>query len=277
MLKFEYMKQIIINADDFGIHTDANHAIVDLFLKKTVSAASLMMNTGQSIAEAIALVKHYKIPVALHFNLTLQNPRFKNRGDFERQYFFRRVPALYIKEELEQQYNYLVRQGIIPTNIDSHQHIHNWPGIFRIVAIFAKTKNIPLRIPEEWPIFNKYDRIRLTDLKFIFRKMIFLVFSKINKIQARLLGVKTNCDLVSFFSLWPRPVKFTEKHLELLLSKVKNNTDYMCHPAVSAENMKGLTSISDISVQEYNLMTKDSFLAMIKKYDLELINYKEIA
>lgn len=270
------MKKVIITADDFGIHSNANKAIVDLYQKKLISNTSIMVNMGKSSEEAIELANLYNIPVGLHFNLTLNNLDFKNRGEFEKKYFFRKISNKYIKEQLEKQYEYLLSKAIKPIYIDSHQHIHNWPGVFNIVAKFAKEKNIPVRIPEEWPVFNPYNRLKVQELKHVFRKIIFLIFSKINKLQAKIIGVKTNSRLTSFFALWPRPDKYDEKLHELLLKNIKDDTDFMCHPIVSAEGIKGLTSITDISVQEYGLMTNKLFLAMIEKYQIKLINYGEL-
>jgi predicted glycoside hydrolase/deacetylase ChbG (UPF0249 family) len=270
------MKKIIINADDFGIYHDVNLAIVELFKRKALSSTTIMVTLGKSSAEAIELAKANKLAVGLHFNLTLGNDRFKNRQDFEKNYILGRVSRFYIQSELKKQYDYLVTQGVIPTHLDSHQHIHNWPGVFRIVARFAKEKNMPVRIPEEWPVFNKYEKPGLKDLKQLIRKILFLCLSKFNKLQALFMGVKTNSNLLSLFALWPRPAIYEEKYIQLLLDNAKKNTEYMCHPAVSNAELKNITSISDVSVQEYGLMTNDSFLAMISKNNIELVDYSKI-
>jgi predicted glycoside hydrolase/deacetylase ChbG (UPF0249 family) len=167
----------------------------------------------------------------------------------------------------------LLKAGLRPTHLDSHQHIHNWPGIFRIVAGFAKANGLAVRIPEEWPVWNSRQQPKLSDLKQFFRKIFFLVFSKINKLQAFFYGVKTNRNLLSVFALWPRPAKLTEQDLVNLLGKAIEYSEYMCHPLVSAAKMRKLSSITDFSVQEYALMTKKSFLAMINRLDLQLINF----
>lgn len=270
------MKKIIINADDFGIHHEANLAIVQLFKRKALSSTTIMVTFGESSSKAIELAKANKLAVGLHFNLTLGNERFKNRKNFEKNYILGRISSSYIQVELKKQYDFLVERGIVPTHLDSHQHIHNWPGVFRIVAKFAKEKNIPVRIPEEWPVFNKYQNPTFKDLKQLIRKILFLLLSKFNKWQALIIGVKTNTTLLSLFALWPRPTVFEYKHIQLLLAKAKNNTEYMCHPAISNAELKNITSISDVSVQEYGLMTKDSFLAMISENNIELVDYSKI-
>jgi len=270
------MKQLIINADDFGIHHDANQAIVELYKIGALSSATIMVTLGASSLEAMELAKKHNISVGLHFNLTLKDDNFKNRQDFEHKYILGKLSKKNILAELEKQYKVLIEHDIVPTHLDSHQHIHNWPAIFRIVAGFAKSKGIPVRIPEEWPIYNIYEKVTIKDLKQLIRKILFFVLSKFNKLQSLFLGVKTNKNLISIFALWPRPKKYEDKHLELVLARVKDKTEYMCHPIVSALGMQGLTSIADTSQQEFSLMTKESFLANIKRKNLELINYSNL-
>lgn len=267
------MNQVIINADDFGINSSANAAIADLYRKKALSSATIMINMGHSSTEAVTAAKLLNIPVGLHFNLTLNQKKYPNRSSFEKDYITGKMDKTYVLNELNRQYSALMAAGLRPTHLDSHQHIHNWPGIFRIAADFAKEKMIALRIPAEIPIFNPYEKIKLSDLKQLVRKLIFVFFSKMNKIYAQKIGVKTNQNLVSVFALWPRPAELTEKHLELIINKCRDKTEYMCHPAAAQQNMSGLTSIGKTSEEEYVLMTKNSFLDMIKKNNIELINF----
>lgn len=270
-------KKIIINADDFGIDTGVNNAVVELFNKGAISSATIMVTMGDSSKEAVALAKEHKIPVGLHFNLTLQHERFKNRRDFEKKYLAGKISAEYILSELKKQYNWLVTNGFKPTHIDSHQHIHNWPGVFRVVATFAKQRNLPVRIPSEHRIYNRYQKkISVSDLKQLIIKTAMLCFSVINQIQAFFIGVRTNKKLVSFFALFPRPLLPEMEHLKLILRQAKNKTEYMCHPVAVSDNIENLTAISDISKKEYALMTNKSFLAMINELNITLINYSNI-
>lgn len=273
MIRFLPMKKVIITADDFGIHSSANKAIVDLYQKKAISSASLMVNMGKSSEEAVELANLYNMPVGLHFNLTLNNPKYKNRADFEKQFILGKVSKVYIKEELQKQYDYLANKALKPAYLDSHQHIHNFPGVFNILAKFAKEKNIPVRIVEEWPVINPYQKLEFKDLKQIIRKIIFLFFAWFNRLQAKIIGIKTNNRLTSLFALLPRPQQVDLKHLELIFQRVKNNSEYMCHPLIEKIT---LTSIADISVQEYGLMTNKIFLDMIKNNKIQLINYGEL-
>jgi predicted glycoside hydrolase/deacetylase ChbG (UPF0249 family) len=62
--------QIVINADDFGCHTDVNYGIIEAHRHGVVTSASLMVNFEAS-AEAIGLaLENPSLHVGLHFNLS---------------------------------------------------------------------------------------------------------------------------------------------------------------------------------------------------------------
>ncbi|MDR1998093.1 MAG: ChbG/HpnK family deacetylase [Candidatus Margulisbacteria bacterium] len=266
---------IIINADDFGISASANKAIAELYKKGVISSATLLVDLPDSKAAA-DLAKRDRIPVGLHFNLTLGSPStppgtcFKNRGDFERQLLKGQIKKKFIQDELARQYQKMLDFGLTPTHLDSHQHIHNWPQLFPLFARFARAKNIPLRLVLEKTIFNKYDPFDPADAKRLWRKFISLCFGRWNSLLARLLRVQTNRALTSVFALWPLPAELTGKHLRLILRQARHNTEYMCHPLAAADNTP--TAITGISAQEYVLMTNPEFFAMIYN-KFNLINF----
>ena len=62
--------QVVINADDFGCHTDVNHGIVGAHRHGMVTSASFMVNFEAS-AEAVRLaLENPSLHVGLHFNLS---------------------------------------------------------------------------------------------------------------------------------------------------------------------------------------------------------------
>ena len=257
---------IIINADDFGISESANKAISELHKKGVLSSTTLLVDLPCSKAAA-DLAKRDKIPVGLHFNLTLNNAHFQNRGDFERKLLTGKVKKSFVRSELERQYQKMLDFGLTPTHLDSHQHIHNWPQLFPLFARFARAKKIPLRLVLEIPVFNKYTPFTSIEWKQLVRKTTAYIFGCWNWLAAKILRVKTNSALTSVFALWPFTKDLEEKHLRLLLRKLRHNSEYMCHPIVGADGTP--TSITPTSQQEYVLMTNPEFFAMIcNKFNL---------
>jgi len=151
----------IINADDFGLSDEVNRAILAAFEQGVISSTTIMANMP-AFARACALARRHGLQahIGLHFNLTYGGPlsgAIRNRrefcntdGQFELRLARHRlhlcaaaVQALH--SELQAQWTRCVQHGIVPSHIDSHQHIHNlWP-IAAIVADFARAQQVPVR------------------------------------------------------------------------------------------------------------------------------------
>ncbi|MDD3295348.1 MAG: ChbG/HpnK family deacetylase, partial [Geobacteraceae bacterium] len=63
------MKKLIINADDFGLSTGANRAVITAFREGILTSASLMVG-GKALHEAVALARENPgLQVGLHLTL----------------------------------------------------------------------------------------------------------------------------------------------------------------------------------------------------------------
>lgn len=153
---------IITNADDFGLSVQENEAILAGFAEGVISSATLMANMPAfEQACRAARVQRLDDRLGLHFNLSYGAPlsqpirglsRLCNaQGEFD---FSLPRHCLYlprsirqaIRVELNAQWNACVEQGVQPTHIDSHQHVHNLLPIAAIVADFAAEKAVPVRL-----------------------------------------------------------------------------------------------------------------------------------
>ena len=68
--------------------------------------------------------------------------------DFARGWISGRIRPEDVKRELETQVERVLRAGIIPTHLDSHQHVHCLPGMWKAIIELAKKYSIPyVRLP----------------------------------------------------------------------------------------------------------------------------------
>ena len=69
------MKKLIINADDFGLNTSVNHAIIESFEKGLINSTTLMANMP-GFEEAIELAHKNNIidKIGIHLCLTEGEP-----------------------------------------------------------------------------------------------------------------------------------------------------------------------------------------------------------
>lgn len=155
-------RQVIVNADDFGLSPNENAVIFAAFQAGVISSATAMANMP-AFEAACALARHASLQgrVGLHFNLTYGRPLsaaiLRSRtfcdghGVFDlslprHSLWLNREDRDAVREELQAQWQRCVEHGVRPSHIDSHQHVHNiWP-IGEIVARFAAHQGVPVRL-----------------------------------------------------------------------------------------------------------------------------------
>jgi predicted glycoside hydrolase/deacetylase ChbG (UPF0249 family) len=154
--------KLIINADDFGYNSNINAAIVTCFKKNLITSTTIMVNMD-GFEEAIRLASVHRLEsnIGLHVNLTEGKPLTDlsgtgltdQNGNFIMQVVFSKPSILIspstrkkIKTEIKAQYDKLIKSGIYPTHIETHQHVHTLPLLAPIFVEFAEEQKQKLRI-----------------------------------------------------------------------------------------------------------------------------------
>lgn len=144
------MKQLIVNADDFGLSSGANRAIIRAWQEGILTSTSLMMG-GQACDEAVALAKeHPGLQVGLHLTLVqgravVDHPHFPALTDKQgnlphdpvlagMRMFFIRSLRRQLKAEIEGQIQAFLATGLPLSHIDGHLNIHMHPTVFSILC-----------------------------------------------------------------------------------------------------------------------------------------------
>ena len=155
-------RQVIINADDFGLCYSENATIVRAFEAGVISSATVMANMpGFEQACVLARLPRLKGRIGLHFNLSHGQPlsqAIQSRPAFcdaDGQFTFSlsryclhlgSKDRSAIQDELQAQWQRCLDHGLRPSHLDSHQHVHNiWP-IGELVARFAARQDVPIRL-----------------------------------------------------------------------------------------------------------------------------------
>jgi predicted glycoside hydrolase/deacetylase ChbG (UPF0249 family) len=154
------LSTLIINADDFGISSNVNRAILSSMEAGLVTSTSIMANMP-GFEGAVEIVYAYpcmRDRVGLHLNLTqgrplsqliLDHPRFCGPdGNF----VFDRTRSLFsldrgeeeaIVQEFRMQLDKVMAAGIRPVHIDSHHHMHSQWALAPLVSRLARDYGIP--------------------------------------------------------------------------------------------------------------------------------------
>lgn len=143
------MKELIVNADDFGLSSGANRAIITAWREGILTSASLMVN-GAAFAEAVSLARDNPgLQVGLHLTLVQGKatapydgfPSITDRsGEFSNdpvmagmRYFFLKSLRRQLKAEIEGQIVKFTETGLPLSHIDGHLNIHMHPTVFDIL------------------------------------------------------------------------------------------------------------------------------------------------
>ncbi len=203
-------KKFVLNADDFGMTSAYNTAILEGYETGILKSASLVAN-GDAYEEAVTKVIPAcpELGVGVHLNIIEGKALAAeiglltdSNGVFNNSYGQMIIKSYQKKEFLEQaekefraQIEKIKSSGIKPTHIDSHVHTHAIPPLFELVCKLAKEYEIPqIRTQFERPYLVPDILIHL-NLKYpvnLIKIALLNSFTIINKPKVKRYGLTTN-------------------------------------------------------------------------------------
>jgi len=137
------MKQ---HADDLGLHSRANQAILKLIESGDVTSVSVLVTTA-GFSEIADHLRDIKVPTFLHFSLTEGDSvsgemSFVSQMKFIKLVLMHKLRTANIRTELTAQYEKLQACGVKIAGIDTHQHVHAFEPVASVVTAFAEANNI---------------------------------------------------------------------------------------------------------------------------------------
>ena len=166
------MKQLIVNADDFGLHPLINAGIIKGHQEGFITSTSLMPS-APCWQEAVRLAKENpRLGIGVHLTLVggvpsvLPKEQVSSLLDddglflpdyvaFAKRYYSGAVKKAELEAELRAQLERALSCGVNITHIDSHQHTHVLLGINSLVLKLSNEYNIiRVRIPKEGYLFT---------------------------------------------------------------------------------------------------------------------------
>jgi chitin disaccharide deacetylase len=160
------MRELIVNADDFGLTRQVSQGILDAHRDGVVTSTTLLAN-GRAFEDAVSMSRRApQLGIGVHLNLSEGAPvlppfRIPSLVDAQGTLHLtpsrlgigilkRRVSLSDVERELHAQIEKVLRAGISPTHLDGHKHIHVLPGISAVVIRLARRFGIGnVRCPVE--------------------------------------------------------------------------------------------------------------------------------
>ena len=173
------MKRLIINADDLGLSQEINQAVKMCYQAGSITGSSIMA-CGEHFDDAAGILRELNVQKAgVHLSLTGDLTPITDSVVFVLGYkdlFLRAISGKLDKariyDEFKAQIEKIKGAGLEVTHLDSHEHVHMFPGVLDVCLDLAGEFNIPfIRFPDEpcgigWKEFSFKDLIRHMALKF---------------------------------------------------------------------------------------------------------------
>jgi hopanoid biosynthesis associated protein HpnK len=160
------MKQLILNADDFGLTRGVNEGIVRAHQEGILTSATLMA-TGREFEDAVSRAKTApSLGVGCHLVLvggtavsppdeipslvTADGKFFVSLPQFVAKVSSGKVRSRDIERELTAQIQKIRSAGIEPTHVDTHKHTHAHPAVMKALGKVARERGVTrVRQPAE--------------------------------------------------------------------------------------------------------------------------------
>src|SRR3989440_7204766 len=148
---------LIRNADDFGLAPGVTQGILELAQCGAVTSTSTMINLPGS-KEAVAAARGAGLDMGLHLNICLGAPllspeavpslvapngRFVRADVITRRRFAGQLRLDEVEREWSAQIESFLACGVRPSHLDSHCHLHAYPGLYRLTMRLAVRYGIP--------------------------------------------------------------------------------------------------------------------------------------
>lgn len=278
------MKNLIVNADDFGRHELINSAVEKACREGCLKSATIMAG-GKFFDDAVDVARRNEnLGVGIHFTLangfpilppekipslvTDEGIFFENYVVFLKKFLQGKISLEEIKSELAAQLEKVQRTGLKLTHFDSHQHLHHIPGIIEICLDLAETAGIKaMRIANTKIFDGELDSIG----KFVGR----LGLSSLAKFAAH-KAHKKNFATPEHFAGIVAGESVSENFLENLILNLRDGTtEVMLHPGTDNKILQDYCEWNHDFEEELNAVTSPKILNLLTEKNISIKNFRQ--
>lgn len=292
------MRQLIVNADDFGLTPGVNRAIVETHGGGVVSSATLMAN-GPAFADAVQRARAAPtLSVGCHVVLVDGAPVSEPDAvdtllairSAEPDKFHSRLPAVAARavlggfdrdqlvEEISAQVRTVQSTGLQVTHLDTHKHTHVFPEILGALLRAARICGVPaLRNPfvpaatvraaqfaGQPGLWKRYGQVRM-----------LRSFAGQFRVKARRAGVATPDGVIGVVETG----SFNPSLLRQALTNLPEGTwELVCHPGYEDADLRAAhTRLIESRDQERRMLMSEKLRTFLDEQKIRLISYREFA
>jgi len=289
------MRRLIINADDFGLTSGVNRAVVEAHEYVVVTSTTLMAN-GQAFEQAIALAQSQpRLGVGCHIVLvdgaplldqTAVRSLLDQRGNSGRPHFrqgISRFGVLALLHQLDEneieaeaaaQIRKLQAAGITVTHIDSHKHTHLFPRVLRPLLRAAASCGVRA-------IRNPFERIQGSQLAAspsLWRRWtevgILRGLARQFREAVQEAGIATPDGTLAIVATG----SLNERLFRLMLENLPDGTwELVCHPGYNDADLQAVqTRLRESREQELRILTSSATRDLLAANGIEIVSFREL-
>lgn len=251
---------IIVCADDFGISSQANDAIIKLLERKRISAVSCLV-TGGAWNDGGTLLKNFQDAIDIGLHLSYRGLPFSKilllicAGRMDRKIIF---------EEFKIQLNcFLEKFGRPPDFIDGHQYIHQLPVFKSALLDLANVlKGSMFYVRNSSMLLKDILRRKIA----IPKSILISAAGKVFKKQLSERQINTNSDFLGIYDF--NADKNAGEILELFIKNIKKpNSILVVHPGYGNKVYRN-KCFEEKREEEMNYLISDKFKTTLEYFGL---------
>ena len=277
-------RQLIINADDFGLTPGVTEGIIYCSQSGCVTSTSVMVNHLMHQRISVNSSTKDYLGMGVHLNLTSGKPilppedlntMVKPDGEFIGvDYLFQHPDLVNIiqveKEWRAQIIGFLVKFGR-PDHLDSHHHIHLLPRFFQVFLQIAEEMRIPIRFPV---LMNELEGFPSDSLlsglsNDIAEEMLADDLALLERSSVRFPDYFVD-DFIT-----PN-IDQPEKLNEFIQHLPEGVTEMICHPGYLDDLLFQVSSYTQIRVDELKAITAPQLAGLFAHEQIDLISFGKI-
>lgn len=261
------MKQLIVNADDFGFTRDVNRGIVEAHQNGILTATTLMAD-GAAFKDAVALARETPtLDIGCHLVLVGDPPYPPTVGKLIAAIALGRVR---IYEELSRQVRTILDAGITPTHLDTHKHTHLLPPVLDAVTRISEEFKIQwVRRPFDLPSTGERPRKSKERVARAMRSM---------RGYFRRAFAKHGCRSTDWFTGFRMTGDYDAAELAAVIRALpEGSTEFMCHPGLCTDELRAArTRLTDSREAELRALCAPEVRTALEESGVRLVRYGEL-
>jgi predicted glycoside hydrolase/deacetylase ChbG (UPF0249 family) len=261
------VRQLVVNADDFGFTRDVNQGIIEAHVRGILTATTIMSN-GTAFEDAVQLARENPtLDIGVHLVLVGQAPFPMTVAELTAAIVLRRIR---IYDEFSAQVRRVLDAGLKPSHLDTHKHTHLLPPVLDAVARISEEFNIPwVRRPFDFPLQPG----RVSWKKRAVSQTFGVVRGRFERVLTR-----HGCRSTDHFAGFQMTGKFQASDVaELIRSLPEGSTEFMCHPGIlTAELRAASTRLKESREEELRALTAPEVRRALRESGVELTNFNSL-